>query len=256
MIGGLLFSAAFRDFLKPKRLLTWALVAVGLFGLAKVYMATQPNSDAAQTYVELSGILGFRLLALVAAIFSSMVLSQEVEQKTIVYLLTRPVDRKVMLLSRLAAAVAITALVSLLGLVSIGLAVHGFGLFGNEYFLKDIKALLMGAVAYSSLFVLISLIVNRAMLVCLIFAFGWETVIPNFQGSVYLLSIYSYLTTIAERPSISAGGMFQALAGQLGTNTLATGTAWTVMIILSAVCIGVAAWWFSAFEYTPREDTE
>ena len=110
--------------------------------------------------------------------------------------------------------------------------------------------------AATGLFVLVSLWINRSMIVNLLFAFGWETMIPNLQGDMYYLSIYKYLETISQRPSLAEPGPLSALAAQLSVNTMNLSTAWIVLTALTVACMGGAAWWFTRFEYVPREDSE
>ncbi len=95
------------------------------------------------------------------------------------------------------------------------------------------------------------------MIVCLLFAFGWETSVPNMPGDIYKLSIFSYLQAIAEHPSNEATqGLLGFVTGQLNPNLITSGTAMQVMAVLVAVTLLASAWWFSHFEYVPREDAE
>ena len=63
------------------------------------------------------------------------------------------------------------------GLCAVGLSAAVYGGLGlnNPYLLRDLTAVAVGALAYGTLFVLVSLIINRSMVVCLLFAFAWET---------------------------------------------------------------------------------
>ncbi len=216
------------------------------------------EEEERESYGTLSGWLVFRLLALVAAIFAAVVVAQEVEQKTIVYLLTRPIPRAKLLLARTAAAIAVTFLVGAVAAVVVSFSVMGGKGLSNDLLISDLKALFVGAAAYVSLFVLISLWLNRSMLICLLFAFGWETAIPNMPGSMYRLSIFSYLNAIAEHPS--QGGQMNTLgtglSGELSTNLLLPTTGYITMLTLTVICLATGAWWFKKFEYVPREDAE
>src|SRR5688500_1338640 len=107
-----IFQAALRDFLRFRRVFVWFIVALGVFGIAEIFLSVWQSTNLNETYSMLSSLLVFRVLPLASAIFSSAVIGQEVEQKTIVYLLTRPIERwKLVALRTLASAVAV-ALVS------------------------------------------------------------------------------------------------------------------------------------------------
>lgn len=217
------------------------------------------EEEKREAYSVLSAWLVFRLLALVAAIFAAVVVAQEIEQKTIVYLLTRPVPREKILLARTAAAITVTLIVAAIAAVAVSVSVMGFknGLM-NDLLMRDLKALVFGAAAYVTLFVLISLFINRSMLVCLLFAFGWETAIPNMPGSMYKLSIFTYLTAISERPS--SGGQLNTvgsgLSGELSTNVVLPTTAYITLAVLIVGGLMLGSWWFRRSEYVPREDAE
>jgi ABC-2 type transport system permease protein len=250
------FQAALRDLLRARRIAVWMLVIVGLFAIAILWTSLGPTGSQRQAYGQLSSILVMRVLALAAAIFATSVLAAEVEQKTIVYLLTRPIPRWKILVSRTAAAVLVTFLIGALGAVAVSLAIYRGGFLANPLLGSDLAMLAIGACAYGTLFVLASLFINRSMIVALIYAFGWETLIPNISGDLYFLSIYSYLSTIAAHPTLGGGNMLGALSGQLGTNVMSKNTAWSALTVLVVVCISLGAYWFSTHAYLPREDSE
>lgn len=256
---GYLYRSMLGEFMRFRRIGVWLFVCVLLFGMGMIFVSISGSKSGADNYPLLSGMLVFRFLPLVAAIFSMAVLAQEVEQKTIVYLLTRPVPRPQMLLMRILAAATTVAILTFFAAVLISFASYGAGGLQNAYLWRDLKAIIVGSAAYCSLFVFVSLLMNRAMVFCLLYAFAWETSVPNMPGNMYYLAITSYLNAIAERPS---GGQLESskvlgfFAGALGSNTLAPTTAWIAMIGLIVFCTVIGMTWFSKFEYLPREDAE
>ena len=258
-MGAYVFQNAFLEYFRPKRVLIWVLVAIGLFAASRAYLQLGGGESAEDVYATLSSLLVFRLLPLASAIFSSAVLSQEVEQKTVVYLLTRPIPRPMFLVARTLASALVVFIVTSLSSVALAIAVYGSSGFSNHFLFRDLIAIAVGSLAYGSLFVLISLIINRAMIVSLLFAFAWETSVPSMPGSIYLLSISTHLTAIAQRPSAgnaTRGNLLTVFANALGTNTLSPQIGWMAMGGLIAFCMVFGAWWFSKFEYLPREDAE
>ncbi|RYG34939.1 hypothetical protein EON81_14175 [bacterium] len=249
---GFLFGHQLREYLRFRRFAIWVVVAFLLLGATYAMRQVNPSQPRQDTYVLLSGIIVFRLLALVAAILATGVVSQEVEQKTIVYLLTRPVPRWRYLVGRMGAAMVVTFLISLLAASAVSIAVYGT--LGSMFW-RDVPAIAAGSAAYVSLFTMFSLLVNRAMIVCLLFAFGWELAIPNLSGDIYLLSINSYLTAIARHPAPSGGvDMLDLLGGLGGTNTLAPTLAWALAMGLTLASVAFSVYWFSQREFVPRED--
>lgn len=251
------FQHAFTEFFRAKRVLVWVLVAFGLFLAGRSFVGISAGRATVDTYSTLSSLLLFRLLPLASAIFSSGVISQEIEQKTIVYLLTRPVPRAQLLILRTLASALVVSIVTIIAAIALSFSVFGSGALSNPILYRDFKAIIVGSLAYGSLFVLISLIINRSMIVSLLFAFAWETSVPNMPGSVYLLSVSSYLTAIAQRPSAGvATNPLGFVASRLGTNMLRADVGWVAMVGMILFCVCLGAWWFTKFEYLPREDAE
>ncbi|HSI72814.1 MAG TPA: ABC transporter permease subunit [Fimbriimonas sp.] len=251
-----IFGQALREYLRPRRVIPWIMLGLICALLAYSWKFLEPKSDALHQYANVSSMLVFRIVALASAIFTTAIISQEVEQRTIVYLLTRPVARWKLLLIRYLASVLVVAVLGILAALF-----TSFGAFktlgGNELLSKDILALVVGAFAYGALFLFVSLLFNRAMLVCLLFAFGWETSVPNMPGEMGRLSILTHLQAIAEHPNTQDQSKLLGLAtGALGTNTISASSAWGVLGFITLICLGLSAWWFTHFEYVPREDAE
>jgi ABC-2 type transport system permease protein len=251
-----IFSQALRDSLRFRRIWPWLALGVVCFGMAFAWKQFNPDSLPADRYASVTLIFVYRILALLSAVLTAAILTQEVEQKTIVYLLTRPVPRWKLLLFRYLASVLVVFLVSAfaLTLTNIG-AYQGVPRF-DAAFGRDLAALGLGSLAYGALFMFVSLLFNRAMLFCLLFAFGWETAIPNMPGEMYKVSINSYLQAISDHGATMLSRGLSAAAGTLGTSTITV--AWAVAV-LGTICLGFVAaslWWFTHFEYVPRDDAE
>lgn len=254
---GIAYATALKDFVRPNRILTWIGIAIAMGLIGKLWVGFQGNQPVA-TYGQVMEILGFRVLALASAVFGMQVLSAELEQKTVVYLLTRSISRPVLLAGRSFASFTAVAGASLLSWMAIGLGVLGPRAFQTSGFWMDAVVILMGVLAYGTLFVFLSLLLNKAMIYCLIFAFGWEAFVPNMPGDLYYLSIYPYLKAIANHEAISVTkkGLMDVLSGQVTGLGVPVGASW---IVLTGIIVGFGAlgmWWFSRYEYLPREDAE
>lgn len=257
MTAAHVFRLLFTELVQPRRLLVWVVVITGISVLAANLTVIAPSVGEMDAYVQVSGGLVYKVLSLTAAIFSAAVVSQEVEQKTIVYLLSRPIPRWKILVSRLGAAISVTFLLSLVAALAVSFAVFGGQGLANPVLHRDILAIFIGAVAYSSLFLMVSLLINRSMPVNLLFAFGWENVVPNLPGDTGFVSIFGYLMGIAQHPSVGeAAGPLGFFSGQLDSTLMTTDLAWGVLVAIILVTLGFSVFLFSNFEYVPREDTD
>jgi len=119
----------------------------------------------------------------------------------------------------------------------------------------------LGALTYGSLFLLLGTAVPRPLTWGLMFVFGWETWVPKLPGSFALLSVMSYLRALAAReisadPTQASNDNILMAFSRAPQVTIATHTAWTVLLALSAVSLIAAMVIFSVKEYVPREDAE
>ena len=254
MVGTFVFTHALRDFARGRRLLVWLVVAAVFYAIGAAYVHVSEVGSRQDTYVLLSGILSYRVLALSAAIFASAVVAQEVEGKTIVYLLTRPVPRQLLLLGRALAASVVVFLVSAVAAAAVSYSTMGAH---NPLLAKDLVALGVGSLAYTGLFTLVSLMLNRAMIASLLFAFGWETLAVGVPGDLKLLTVNTHLLTIADRPAPEGGsGFADVMSGLLASSGLSTGVSWAILLGLIVLTLAGSMAWFAHFEYTAREDAE
>lgn len=249
---GFLYSFALRDYFRLKRVVSWLLVVLALFGIAKLVHYLDQGATGESTYLKMAGFFVFRVVALAAAVFSTAVLSAEVEQKTIVYLLTRPVPRWKLILLRTLAAITAVAVVGVVAVAMVSFATYGPQALRADYVRRDLIGVFVGAMAYTSMFVLISLWVNRSMILNLLYAFGWETIVPNIPGDMRYLSIAAHLETLSQRPATQTATPIN----QLAVSTLTPNISWSIVTIGSVVSLAIAALWFSTNEFLPREDVE
>jgi ABC-2 type transport system permease protein len=252
MTEAFIFGSALRENFRIRRLIIWLVISVGGLLLARAWR--DQGGATNQIYAQLSEGLIFKMVALASAVYATAIVGQEVEQKTISYLLTRPIERWRLLLAKYLAAVTAVIFVGVMGVVGIAFGTFGPHGLSSDMLMNDIKAIFFGAFAYGGLFLFISLLLNRSMIFCMIYAFGWETFTPNMPGELYYLSIFSYMKAIAQHGTFGGDNPLALLAGAFGTNLISPGTGYAVLLLVSAGFTAAACWWFSSFEYVPRED--
>ena len=254
------FQFLLKDALRFRKMIVWIILAfLGMilaFFWDRLGTGDSAKIMATDRYVNVVNLVVFRLLPLASAIYSTMILSQEVEQKTIVYLLTRPIERWKLLVGRWAATVTAVFIISMIGMIA---AILGSGGFSAVHitFLRDAGAILLGAAAYGSLFLFVTLIFNRALIICVLFAFGWESSVPNLATGLQKLSILAHMQAIAKHPESEGGTKFlEGITGVLGKNNLSSSSSAFTLVVFSVVMVGLSSYWFTTHEYIPREDSE
>lgn len=250
-----IFTTHFQDSLRMNRLIPWIMAALGLLGIAFFWRSFQGGDGLLVAYASYAQILVYRIVALAAVIFAMGVIAQEIEQKTIVYLLTRSQPRWSLLLGRTLAAIASVSLFGILTVLLAGVGVLGLKALGTPEVLMDCVVVTVAAAVYVPLFVLISLLLNRAMIWSLLFAFGWETFAQNLPG-MRPISIMTYLNSIGLHKAKRADGLMTFFSGDMVVAETPAWLAWIVLIGLIAFFLTAGMLIFSIFEYSPREDAE
>ena len=212
---GLVLRLTLRQLLGQKRTLFLGAVALLPLVPAIIFRAAGDDGESASEFtaqVVLYGFIVTLLLPATAVLLSTAALGSEIEDGTIVYLLSKPAERWRILAGKLLAAWgATTVIVVASGVVAGVVALAGQGdwrvLWGF------VIALAVGSLAYSSLFMLLSVLTSRALLAGLAYALIWEGVITNFAPGVQRFSIREYTASVAEAAADTNPWVFEADLG-------------------------------------------
>ena len=134
------------------------------------------------------------VLPVIALIVGTGVLGSEVDDGTIVHILTKPLPRRDIILAKLLVAAGVTALTSAVPLFVAGLLADS-ARFGFALAIGAVA----GALAYSALFLLLSLLTRRPVLLGLAYILVWEGLLGRFVSGTRVLSIEQYVISIADR---------------------------------------------------------
>jgi ABC-2 type transport system permease protein len=156
-------------------------------------------------------LLFIRFIVPVLGVFyGTALIADEVEDKTITYLFTRPIPRRAVLLGKYFAYLACTVLLVLpsVMLVFFLIVPTGGGSIGAAFpsLAADLGMLAVGLAAYGAVFALVGTRLKRPLVVGLVFAFGWEPAVLLFPGYLKRLSVAYYLQALVthEMPQDSA----------------------------------------------------
>ena len=171
-------------------LLPLPLLRVGLAALCRAY-GVSPDMWGQAVIVGLGLVV---VLPVVALIVGTGVLGSEVDDGTIVHILTKPLARSEIILAKYAVAASVTAVVSAVPLFITGMMAGSVKLGAALA-----VAAVVGALAYSALFLLFSLLSRRPVLVGLVYILVWEGLLGNFVAGSRVFSIEQYVIAIADR---------------------------------------------------------
>jgi ABC-2 type transport system permease protein len=138
-------------------------------------------------------------ILLVPLFYSTSVLAEEIEQQTIVFLFTLPIDRGHLLFAKFfSSAIHSLRLVGVSLLPTLILTRHHeiLSISTIRSILIIWFSALIGTVCYASFSFLLGVILRHPMLVGLFFVFGWEQFVQFMPGFIQKLSIIYFVKSI------------------------------------------------------------
>jgi ABC-2 type transport system permease protein len=171
-------------------LLPLPLLLVGLALLCRAY-DVNPADWGTPVLVGLGLAVVLPVLTLIVG---TGVLGSEVDDGTIVHILTKPLPRRDIILAKLGVAIGVSAVTS-----AVPLFVAGTLADSARLGLGLAVAAVVGACAYSAFFLLLSLLTRRPVLLGLVYILVWEGLLGRFVSGTRVLSIEQYVITLADR---------------------------------------------------------
>jgi len=172
--------------------------------------------------------------------YGTSLIADEVEDKTITYLFTRPIARQAVLIGKYLAYLACTIFVVLPSIVLVWILVIPMGgsLGGNFIDLvKDLGIVALGLAVYGALFAFIGAYFKRPLLIGLVFIFGWEQAILAFPGYLKQFTVAFYLQGLVPHamPNDSFASMMQSMFRE--TPGLGASFFWMAVILVGFLAL-------------------
>jgi ABC-type transport system involved in multi-copper enzyme maturation permease subunit len=173
--------------------------------------------------------------------YGTSLIADEVEDKTITYLFTRPIQRGAVLLGKYVAYLVCTTLVVLPSVMIVYFMLVSFAevpaTFGS--LVTDLGILAIGLAVYGALFALIGALLKRPLVIGLVFAFGWEQAALLMPGYLKRFTIAYYVQALVPHamPSDGTASLLQAVFREVPT--AATALFWLFFALIA--CLALAA---------------
>ena len=171
-------------------LLPLPLLLIGLAALCRAY-DVDPDQWGQAVVVGLGLAV---VLPVISLIIGTGVLGSEVDDGTIVHILTKPLPRRDIILAKLLVAAGVSAVTAAVPLFVVGALANSV-----RFGLALAVGAVAGAIAYSALFLLLSLVSRRPVLLGLAYILVWEGLLGRFVSGTRVLSIEQYVITIADK---------------------------------------------------------
>jgi ABC-2 type transport system permease protein len=231
------------------------LVALG----APIFESTETRNGASQT-IRMTGPAIFGLMIwifylrftvpVLGVFYGTSLMADEVEDKTITYLFSRPIRRGAVLVGKFLAYLGCTVFVVLPSVVIVYLLVVPLqGSLGGSFLdlLKDLSLLALGLAAYGAVFAFVGAQFKRPLLIGLVFIFGWEQAALAFPGYLKKFTVAYYLQGLVPHamPNDSTLSLIQGIFRE--SPSLASSLGWLAVIMIGF--LAMAAWVVERREY-------
>jgi ABC-2 type transport system permease protein len=187
-------SLTLRTLLGRRRALLLLAMPVVLLGLSIIVRLTVGADSRQDVTVGLLGAFALAtLVPLLGVIAGTGAIGPEIDDGSIVYLLAKPLNRHSIVVSKLLVAVAVVTTFGAVPVFVAGLVLTGTT---DRLWLGYGLGALVAGVAYSALFLLLAVVTRNAVVVGLIYALVWETVVGSLVPGAQALSVQQWSLVI------------------------------------------------------------
>jgi len=180
------------------------------------------------------------IVPLLGVFYGTALIADEVDDKTITYLFTRPIPRSAVVVGKYLAYLACTILLVLPSVMIVFFLIVpiGGGSIGETFpsLVADLGMLVVGLAAYGAVFALVGTRLKRPLVVGLVFAFGWEPAVLLFPGYLKRLTVAYYMQALVthEMPQDSSMSMLLQIFHEVPSVA--------VSLLALAAIVGVTLW--------------
>lgn len=253
------FSFFFKAGIRSKRaklFFTVSLFPAVIFAIVRIVALVNPNAHFSLSflYLQVSGIFYFQLfIQFLCLFYGSAVLSDEVDNKTLVYLTTSPISRGSILTGKFIAHWLLSSVIVVGGIVISFVAANFSNLLKPGYLANlglFTGVALLAISAYSGFFTMLGTLMKKSILVGLFFIFGWESVVQFFPGITQKLTVNHYIKSLL--PS-SFSGAKSFLAFQLQPSSAVESV--SILIVMTMVFVVFAVLLFYKKEFLLSDES-
>ena len=171
-----------------------ALLPAALLLLAVAIRGMVGGEEQQVVDLVLGGLTMGTVVPLIALIVGTGAISTEVDDGSIVYLLTKPIPRWKIVLTKFAVATVIALLFAALPTYAAAMILTGGdGVVAIAYGVAAVVACLV----YCALFVMLGVLSRQAVIIGLVYVLLWENLVTGLIGGTRVLSVQHWATSLA-----------------------------------------------------------
>jgi ABC-2 type transport system permease protein len=182
------------------------------------------------------------IVPVLGVFYGTSLIADEVDDKTITYLFTRPVRRGAVVVGKYMAYLLCTTLVVLPSVMIVYFLMVPFRQIPASFIslVIDLGVLGLGLAAYGALFALIGAAIRRPLVVGLVFVFGWELVTLVMPGYLKRFTLAYYLQTLVPH-AMPTGDTVSLLQGAVFKEPPSVAVSIGVLVLAIVASLALAA---------------
>jgi ABC-2 type transport system permease protein len=147
------------------------------------------------------------IVPILGVFYGTALMADEIEDKTITYLFTRPIPRGAVLVGKYLAYVACTSLVVLPSVMLVYFMLVRFAEIPSTFgqLLTDLGLLGFGLAVYGALFAFVGAFFKRPLIIGLVFIGGWEPTVLALPGYMKRFTVAYYVQSLVPHAMPSEG---------------------------------------------------
>ncbi|MHC5905139.1 ABC transporter permease [Streptomyces sp. S6] len=215
----------YRALLGRRRALILGALPMLLIAIAVIVRFLAGADD--QTAVDLLGGLGLAtMVPIIGVIAGTGAIGPEIDDGSVVYLLSKPIKRPTIIFTKLIVAIAVTMVFSALPMFVAGFILNGNG---QQIAVAYTVAALVASIAYAAVFLLLGTVSRHAVVFGLVYALVWEALFGSLVSGAKTLSIQQWSLAVAH----------EVTGGDLVVSDVGLTTATVLLVVVT----GLATWY-------------
>ncbi|MEU6720622.1 ABC transporter permease subunit [Nonomuraea purpurea] len=194
----------YRALLGRRRIILLILLPAALIGLA-VLLLLVGSADQRSAVMLMQNFAISTMLPLLGLIAGTGVIAPEIDDGTIIHLMSKPISRPLIAQTKFLVAASLLAVFA-----AVPTYLAAWLLIGNEdgIALGFAVGVLVAGIAYAAVFLLLGVVTRHAVTIGVIYALVWESLVGNFIPGARKFSIQHWGQAVADQ--ISGSAFFQS----------------------------------------------
>lgn len=194
-----------RQFLRSKSI--YVVFGISMLAAVMALVGSLAGGDASirelrEVFSEVlfQGMISATLLPLATLVLATAALGDEIEDRSLQYLALKPISRFRIVFEKLLAVVLVMTPIAWFG-IAVTWGILAFGEFDalRDLLWPALASSLVAIVGFGALFLLISLFIQRALLVGVFYVFVWETALSRILPGIRSISIRHFTQSMFVR---------------------------------------------------------